>query len=252
MTPGITMRCAPELIDGKKGRARNESRPSLANLFLEQILKRRPRIVWPLAGRRRSLFLASHANLIDCAQIALVFLRNAFLYRLHAFKAASRIEVRALLARVQRKSALRTFPFPRTGHPLQHGAALGAARHSPRTRQIDWFGPQRMVPSRRSTLALRRRLLRRFRSARFSVVVLISRLTVFCQANLPKRWPYCPPDRTHPASGALSRRLLGHGSPRIFTDQTKAIWLFCVISVKIPANPWSMVFATNSGLATQD
>jgi len=139
-----------------------------------------------MGGSGRFL-LACHPNLIKCALIARILFGDAFFYRLHALKAATRIEVRALLAGVQLESALRTLPFPRTSHSLQYRSTLRAARDDARPWQVHRFRPQCMIPARRTALALRRSLLPRlFFLARLSIAVLISRLTVFGQRNLPQ------------------------------------------------------------------
>jgi hypothetical protein len=54
----------------------------------------------------------SHADFEGVAFVARIFLGDPRRDRLHAFKAASRIKKRALLAGVQFKAALRTLSFP--------------------------------------------------------------------------------------------------------------------------------------------
>ena len=70
-----------------------------------------------------------HADFEAVAFVAHVFLSDSRGHRLHAFKPASGIEERALLAGMQFEAALRTLPVGR--ETLQHGAALSAARHGP-------------------------------------------------------------------------------------------------------------------------
>jgi hypothetical protein len=152
-------------------------------LLLEQTFKRRPRIHGTRARGRRRLFLARHPHLVRWAFILRVFFRYALFHRLHALKPAPRIEIHALLARMQLKPALRTFPVAR--HPLQYRSALRATRHSPRSRQIHWLGPERVVPLRRTALALRWRLARLL-TPRFTIVVLISRLPIFRHRTSPR------------------------------------------------------------------
>ena len=106
------------------GYRRSEVPQPLRCSLLEQILKRRPRIVGPGAGRGPSLFLARHPNLEQFAVIARIFLRDALLYRLHALEPAPRIEIGALLAGMQLESALRTLATSRRS--LQDVAALCA------------------------------------------------------------------------------------------------------------------------------
>src|ERR1700735_2403058 len=80
------------------------------SLLLEQIIKRRPRIIRPQARRSRSLLLARHPNLIQRTVAPRIFLRDPLLHRLHALKPAPGIEIGALLARMQFKPALRALP----------------------------------------------------------------------------------------------------------------------------------------------
>jgi hypothetical protein len=81
-------------------------------LLLKQILKRRTRIVRTRAGGRRGFFFARHANFVQRTVIASILFRDPLFHRLHALEAAAGIEIRALLARVQFKPALRTLAFP--------------------------------------------------------------------------------------------------------------------------------------------
>lgn len=170
------------------------------NLLLEKIFESRPRIVRAQAGRSGRLFLPRHTHFVERAFVPRVFLRDPLFHRLHALKPASGIEIRALPAGMQLKSALGTFLV--SGHSLQNRSALRAARHRPRPRQIHRPRTHRMVPLRWTALALRRRLSR-FLLARLAITVLISVLTIFCQENLPKHPPvFCTQQCQH-ASGQL-------------------------------------------------
>jgi hypothetical protein len=164
---------------------------ALAVLFLKQIIKCRPRIIRSQAGRSRSLLLPCHANLVKRTFIPRVLLRNPLLHRLHAFKPAPWIEIRALLARMQLKPALRTIPIARRS--LQHGAALRAARNRPRPRQIDGPRTKRVVPLRRSR-ATSTRLFPRPLARLFAVAILIPMLSIFCRHKpSPSTRAYCLP-----------------------------------------------------------
>ena len=155
----------PPAVRGAKLRCLFLSVPSVSSvvefllfLFLKQILKSRPSIIRAQVRRSRRLFFPRHANLIGRTLVPLVLLRHPLLHRLHALKPATRIEIRALLARMQLKPALRTLPLTRRS--LQHRAALRAPRHGPRPRQIHRTRPQRVVPLRRAARPLRRSLPR--------------------------------------------------------------------------------------------
>ena len=126
-------------------------------LLLEQILKRRPRVIGPQTRRSRSLLLPRDPNLIKRALVPSVFLRDPLLHRLHALKPAPRIEICALLARMQFKPALRTLPIARRS--LQHRTALRAARNRPRSRQINGPRTKAVVPLRRRSTRLLPQLL---------------------------------------------------------------------------------------------
>lgn len=164
-------------------------------LLLEQIFEGRPRIVRPQAGGSGSFFLPGHAHFVERAFIAGIFLRDPLLHRLHALKPAARIEIRALLAGMQFKAALRAF-LP-AGHPLQHCSALRTARYRARPRQVYRARTERMIPPRRTALTFCGRLAR-FLLARLTIIVLISRLTIFRHSTLPSTRPYsvpCSPGR---------------------------------------------------------
>jgi hypothetical protein len=191
-------------------------------LLLKQILKRRPRIVG-LQTRRCGRFLfARHANLVHRTVIARILFRDPLFDRLHALEAAAGIEIRALLARMQFKPALRTLAFPRACRTLQHRSTLRAPRHRPCTRQVHGPRSQRMVPTWRTALALRRRLAL-LRAARFPIIVLISGLPIFGQLKPPKHVAVLS-TRSHPPGKCSHQRRkenCGHGSTRIFTDRTQ-------------------------------
>lgn len=171
----------------------------LRRSFFKQILKRGPRIVRPGARRGRSLFLAGHSNLEQFAVIARIFLGDALLHRLHALEPAPRVEIRALLAGMKLKSALWTLAT--YGRPLQHCAALRATRDGPRPRQIHRSRTKCVIPFRRAALSFSRRLPRLL-IPRFTIAILITRLTVFRHKVLPQACAqYCPPVAAHRASG---------------------------------------------------
>ena len=77
-------------------------------LLLKEIFKGRACIVGAEAGGRGRFFFSSHSNLVEGAVIPRIFPGNALLDWLHTFKAAARIEITALLARVQFEPTLRT------------------------------------------------------------------------------------------------------------------------------------------------
>ena len=144
-----------------------------------EIIERRACIIGTQAGGSRSLFLPRHTNFEQLTSIARIFLRDSLRKQLHALKPASRIEERALFAGVQFETTLRTLPLARACRTLQYGSALSASRHCSRTWQVYRPRAQRVIPTRRTALAFRRRLLRRLLPARLSIAILISRLTVF-------------------------------------------------------------------------
>jgi len=186
-----------------------------AALLLEQTIKCRPRIVRPLARRRRSLFLPRYPHLIRRALIPRILLRHPLLHRLHAFKPAAGIEIHALLARMQLEPALRTLPV--RCHPLQDRPTLRAPRHRPRSRQIHGLRSKCMIPSRRPALALWRRLADRL-PPWFTIAILISWLPVFRHNPSPTTRPVLSPLRAPgasvaPASRRLSRKEQRAGCP---------------------------------------
>ncbi len=134
-----------------------------------------------LAGVEVS-FSACHTNLIEGAVVARIFFFDAHRHGLHALEAASGIEIRALLAGVKFEAALGTKSGWR--HSLQNRAALGTARDSARSRQVDRLRAHAVVAAR--WRADRSRLFRRlFARLILAVAVLISMLTVFRHTNLP-------------------------------------------------------------------
>ena len=179
--------------------------PTSDPLLLEQIIKRRPRIIGPQACRSRSLFLAGYSNLIQRAVVPHILLRNPHLHRLHALEPAAGIKVRTLLARMQLEAALRTLTVHRG--PLQQSPALRAPRHRPRTRQIERFRPKRMVPLRWTARALHRRFPRLFTprlAPRLPIPILIPMLPIFRHSNPPKHARIVSP--MHPARQVAQRR----------------------------------------------
>ena len=220
----------------------------LCVLFLKQILKCSPRVVRLQTSRCRRFLLTRHANLVQRAIIARIFFRDPLFNGLHALEAAAGIEIGALLARVQLETAFGTLALARTRPSLQDRSALRTTRDRARPRQIHRPRTQCVVPTRRTALALRWRLSRRLLTTRFSIIVLISGLTVFCQKKPPpSMWPYCPPDRTRAASLRIvtrGRRLaIELQQQSLATDQTdfhgsNSKSLCFLSSVEIRANPW--------------
>jgi hypothetical protein len=93
--------------------------------FLEQILERLSRVAGPQAGRSGRFPLPRDADFVKRAIVASVLALDPLWNWLHALEAASRIEVRALFARVQLKAALGA--KSRRRYFLQNRAALRAA-----------------------------------------------------------------------------------------------------------------------------
>lgn len=118
-------------------------RVATARLFLEEIFERLARIHGPrrnTLGRggwarrrrgRRSILFNGCAKLIKSAVVALIFSRNGFGNRLHAFEACGGVKKCALLAAMKFERAPRAFAF-RIEARLQHGAAVRTARASDR------------------------------------------------------------------------------------------------------------------------
>jgi len=173
-------------------------------LFLKQIVKRRARILRPQTRRCRSLLLPGHANLIQLTLIPRILLRDPLLHRLHALEPAPGIEIRALLARMQLKPALRALPARR--HSLQHGAALRASRNRMRAREIDRLRPKSIV-----VLRWRRRAPRLLSRSlpRLVVAILITMLPVFCCHTPSQARAYCLPN----VAPAASARCPTHARP---------------------------------------
>jgi hypothetical protein len=179
---------------GQPPSAVRRSEAPRAFLLLEQVIERRPRIVGSRARRRRCFLLARHPHFIRRTLVPRVLLRHSLLDRLHALEAAAGIEIHALLARMQFKSALRTPPVRR--HSLQHRAALGASRNRSRPRHIH-------RPRAKRVIALRwwcaRFLSRSLALASLAIVaILISRLTILSHRILPSTWPVLSTHQTPP------------------------------------------------------
>ena len=156
--------------------------------LLEKIFKRLPRVVGSKAGRRGCFFFSRHPQFIECAIVADVFLFYPLRHRLHALEPAAGIEVRALLAGMQREATFGTDLARR--HPLQNGPALRAPGDGVRARQIHRFWPHAVVASCGWD---RRRLFAGFLARLYlTVTVLITMLTIFCcHTNLPQHSVYC-------------------------------------------------------------
>src|SRR5579862_8143930 len=82
--------------------------PFEEDLLLEKIVKRRARVGRFGAYRSRRLFFRGDPDRVKRAGVLHILARDPLRNGLHAFEAARRIEVRALLAGVQLKPALRT------------------------------------------------------------------------------------------------------------------------------------------------
>src|SRR5882672_3763861 len=93
-------------------------------LLLEQVVERRARATGAQRRGSGSLFLARHANLVECAVVANVLLCDSHWNGLHTLEPAARIEIGALLAGVQFESALGTLLVRRR---WQYRPALRAA-----------------------------------------------------------------------------------------------------------------------------
>ena len=109
-------------------------RSARTTLFLEQVLERLPGISGLGGGRGRGLFFPRYADFIRRTLVGGVLARHAFFDRLHAFEAAARVEIHALLAGMQFESTLGAFAIGRDC--LQHGPALRTTRHLPRARHV--------------------------------------------------------------------------------------------------------------------
>lgn len=99
------------------------SSPRSASSILKQIVERLARTMGLRCWACRGLLLHAHADGIESTVVARVFFRNPLWDRLHAFKAAGRIKVGALLAGVQVKTAFWALPERLRQHG-QQGAAL--------------------------------------------------------------------------------------------------------------------------------
>ena len=95
-------------------------------LVLEQIIKRRARVIRTLTAFAGCFFFDHHADGIERAVVAFVFGRDSGGNRLIAFEAAGRVEVFALFAGVQVEPALRALP-DRSREILQQRSAFRAA-----------------------------------------------------------------------------------------------------------------------------
>jgi hypothetical protein len=154
-------------------------------LLFKQIIKRRPRIAWPRARRSRSQLLSRRTNLIKRAIISRILFRYALLHRLHALKPTPRIEIHALLARVEFKSALWTPPI--RCHPLQHGPALCTPRDRMCSGQIDGPRPKCIIAFWWWSAGSFSRTFALFSIAIIAIAILISMLTVFRHRSSPKQ-----------------------------------------------------------------
>src|SRR5258708_29084700 len=99
-------------------------------------------------GAGRSLLFHPHADRIEFALVASVLLRHPLGHRLRALETLRRIEVRALLARVQLKAALRALAY-RITHHRQHRTAPGTARDGTCPRHLHRAGSECIFPRSR-------------------------------------------------------------------------------------------------------
>src|ERR1700683_2592464 len=134
-----------------------------------------PRIAGTCSSRRGRFLLPRHSHLVKLAIVARIFARNSHWDGLHALEAAAGIEVGALLAGVQFKTALGA-PAGRR-HSLQHRATLRAAGNSMRSRQIDWARAEGVVPLCGRRCGTERRFFSRVLSG-LAVPVLIPVLAI--------------------------------------------------------------------------
>ena len=116
-------------------------------LVLEQIIKRRARVIRTLTAFAGCFFFDHHADGIERAVVALVLGRDSGGNRLIAFEAAGRVEVFALFAGVQVEPALRALP-DRSREILQQRSAFRAAGNGARSRHVDRARPERILFSR--------------------------------------------------------------------------------------------------------
>src|SRR5579872_4892516 len=140
--------------------------------FLEKIFEGSAGVIGAKARRSRRLFFARHANFVERALVARVFLRDSLFHRLHAFESAARIEIAALLAGMQFKSAFRARALSRS--VLQNGSALRTTGNRACPRHIDRTRSEGIISFCRTSSGAR--LPGAFS---FVVAILISRLTVF-------------------------------------------------------------------------
>jgi hypothetical protein len=115
------------------------------------------------------LLLHPHADRIRLALVARVLLRDSFRHWLHTFKPAGRIEVGALFAGMQLKSALRALP-QRLGDQSQQRPTLSATGDRVRPRHLHRARTKRVLADR---------LLAHGRLLALASAVLISVLAIF-------------------------------------------------------------------------
>lgn len=119
---------------------------------------------------------------------------------------------------MQFEAAFWTLTFSRTRRSLKHGSTLRTARDCAYAGQIHRARPQSVVPSGRTALAFRWWCLPRLFTTRLSIVVLVTRLTVFSHGkSLPKRVATLSTRRC--LDGKSGVKNLSRGFTRIFTDK---------------------------------
>jgi len=129
--------------------------PLESSSFSKQIFEGLAGVVGP-RGFRRGLFLHGHARSVEGAIVLSVFLSDPFQNRLRAFEPACRIEISALLAAMEFKSAARAFS-PRVKIHRENRPAAAAARNGMSPRHHRRLGADSLRPR---TLSLPGRLLR--------------------------------------------------------------------------------------------
>lgn len=137
-------------------------------LVFKQIVKSASRVIWPCCGSRGCLFFDAHADGKKLAFVAGILFGDSLRHRLHAFESARRIEIGALLAGMQFKTAFQALT-QRLRKQSQQIATLRASRNGVRSRHLHRSRSERVLPGRT--------LRRSFRL--FCAAVLVSSLTVF-------------------------------------------------------------------------
>jgi hypothetical protein len=144
-----------------------------ASSILEEIIEGLASVIRLRRQPCRCLLLHAHADGIKSTVVARVFFGDPLWNRLHAFKAARRIKVGALLAGVQLKGALRTLA-ERLGKHGQQRAALRAARNRMRAWHLHGSRTERVVFILATWCRLLGRLLARLATILISVLPVLT------------------------------------------------------------------------------